>query len=340
MDAEKKGSLLIPQTKDLINNIFEQIEKINDDNDPYFIIISLWIDNLSYFIHEHTPFVMSSIIIDMQFSIARKFIMTDQYKFYLTQLQQSTFTNKQLFYIRTCSFSISTYLFCKTQQFPFTADEILGHLADDYLEIIQLHSFDVESWSKELLSCIAQLINFISVCCWFGGDREKCLKILLPTKDLSQEHTQSLVRILGYKPFHQQIQVQRSNDETILISVILTFLLAVLQTYDLVCFTRSQTNLLDILLPLAETSGFNQISLFAYLILGELLSDEHLKELKITNNLSGYFFYVLERAWHHPCQKFRRTSVPQLLRSNSKIYIHEFHITKFLFNRSFKSSKK
>ncbi|CAF1142806.1 unnamed protein product [Rotaria sordida] len=51
---------------------------------------------------------MSSIITDVNYSIACKFIMADQYKFYLTQLQrsqisQAIFTYKQLFSMKTCS---------------------------------------------------------------------------------------------------------------------------------------------------------------------------------------------------------------------------------------------
>ena len=45
------------KSSNIIDNIFKQIEKINNDNDTYFIIISLWFDNLSYFIHEYTEYI-------------------------------------------------------------------------------------------------------------------------------------------------------------------------------------------------------------------------------------------------------------------------------------------
>ncbi|CAF4105043.1 unnamed protein product, partial [Adineta steineri] len=314
IDSEKKASLLIPQTKELIKDIFEQIEKHDNDNDSYFIIISLWLDNLSYFMYEDTQYLMSTIITDMEYVISSKFVMVDQYKFYLNQLHHSILTYKQLFYLRTCSFFISSYLFCKHQKFPFTGDDILRYLADDYLELIEFHSFTIQSWNKELLSCITHLINFICSCCSWGSDREKCIKILLPSIDISHKYIQSLIRIIGYKPFYEQIQVQRSNDETILIDVILNFLLAISEVCDLVCFMRYETKLLEILLLLVETSKHIRINLYAYGMLGQLLSDEHLKELKITNNISEYFFYMLEHAWNHPEHNFQRTSVPQLLR--------------------------
>src|SRR5690349_19200644 len=54
IDYNKKALLLIPETINIIDNIFEQIEQITDDNDLYFIIISLWFDNISYFVNEYT----------------------------------------------------------------------------------------------------------------------------------------------------------------------------------------------------------------------------------------------------------------------------------------------
>ncbi|UJR26406.1 hypothetical protein I4U23_007738 [Adineta vaga] len=316
MDSEKKVFLLLPQSKDIITCIFEQLEKCNDDDDdPYFVIISLWLNNFSYFMYEDVQYLMSSIVIDLEYSICYKYIMTEQYKIYLTELQQFNFSSKQLFYLQTCSFSVSSYLFCKNQKMPFTGEEILRYFSKEYLDLIQQYSFTVQSWSPKLLSCITQIINFIRACCWWSGDdKEKCIKIILPTKDISHTHIQSLIRILNYKPFHQEIQVQRSNDETILIDSIINFLMAISETYDIVCFMRTETKLIEILLPLAETSKYNRISLCAYEILGELLSDEHIKELKITSNLCEYFFYMLENAWNHPAQNFQRTSVAQLLR--------------------------
>ncbi|CAF1554760.1 unnamed protein product [Rotaria magnacalcarata] len=319
IDSDKKASLLFPESIDLIDGIFAKMQDINDDNDPYFDLISLWLDNLSYFIHEHTQYIMSPIITDIDNSIARKFIMTDQYKFYFNQLQkpdilQSTFTRKQLFYLKTCSLSINAYCFCKNQKFPFTGDEILRYFEKDYLNMVYLNSFSVQSWTKELLSCITRIMSFICACCSWDDDKAKNIEILLPTEQVSHEYIGSLIRIISYKPFHEKLQIQRSNDETILLDVILTFLLASLHTHDTLAFIRFETNLLEILLPLAETVKNNRISSCVYGFLGEILCDEHLNEVKITNNLCDYFFYLLEQAWHHPKQKSQQILVSQLLR--------------------------
>lgn len=319
IDSDKKVSLLFPETTDLITKIFEQVQQINDENHPYFNIISLWLNNLSYFIHEHTQYVISPIITNIDNTIVQNFIMNEQYKSYLQQLEQSNisqkiFTPRLLFYLKTCSLSMNSYCFCKNQNFPFTSDEILRQFTKEYLNIISLHSVNVQSWNKELLACITCITSLIYSCCCWDADKTKNIQILLPTEEITYEYVESLIRIINHKPFHEQIQIQRSNNVTILIETILNFLLAVVHTDNILSFIRFQTNLLEILLPLAETSRNNRISSFAYGLLGEILSDEHLKEVKITDNLCEYFFYLLEQVWNHPKHKSHQVLVPQLLR--------------------------
>lgn len=317
-DADTKASLLIPETTDISEKIFDQIERSDNENDLYFLLVTLWYDNLSYLCQEQTKFIKSLIIIDINRLIATKFVMTDQYKSYLTQLQQSPliYTNKQMFFLKTCSFSLSSFIFCKKQIFPFTGEDMLRFLAKDYLEIIRLHSSNVQSWTKELLCCITHLINFIHTCCWWRGDTETHIKILLPSEDISHHHVQSLVHIISYTPFHQQIEPHRFNDETILIDSIIGFITHILEIENLICFVRHRTRLIEALLPLAETAGNNRINLRAYALLGEVLCDEDLKQLKFTNNVCEYFFHILKLAWNHSGQMYQRVSVQQLLKSN------------------------
>lgn len=315
-DADTKAALLIPSSNDIINSIFSQIETNQDENDLYFLIISLWFDNLSYFIQEYTQFIRSPIIIDMNHSIARKFVLTEQYKSYLTQLQQSqlVFTNKQLFFLKTCSFTLSSFFVCKAQTFPFTGDEILRFIAEIYLKMLCLHGYTVQLWSPELFCCITHLINFIHACCLWRGDREKNLQILLSSDDICHNYVQILVHIISYKSFHRQVESYRCNDTTILVDSILTFIIYILECQDLVYFIRKQTPLVETLLLLAQTPGNSMINVNAYAMLGELLSDDGLKQLKVTDHLCGYFFYVLEHAWNHPAQMYRRATVQKLLR--------------------------
>ncbi len=73
----------------------------------------------------------------------------------------------------------------------------------------------------------------------------------------------------------------------------------------------------DTLLIIAETSVFDKISLCAYGILGEILIDEQLKDLKIVASIEIYFFNMLEQAWRHPSKKCKQISVLYLLRGKS-----------------------
>ena len=92
--------------------------------------------------------------------------MTDQFETFLNQLQSSTptFTMKQLFYTKTCIFSLSGYIRSKPGNFLCDGKQIMEHLAKDYTNIILIHSQTISSWSTELFSCIARLIGLIVAC--------------------------------------------------------------------------------------------------------------------------------------------------------------------------------
>ena len=51
----------------------------------------------------------------------------------------------------------------------------------------------------------------------------------------------------------------------------------------------------DILITIAETSVYDKICLYAYGILGEILTDEQLKDLKIVDSIGRYFFNMLKQ---------------------------------------------
>ncbi|CAF1063494.1 unnamed protein product [Rotaria sordida] len=320
IEVETKALLLISCTVDQINSIFEQINQSNNDNDPFIAIISFWLNNLAFFIHENPQFDTSPIICHINQYIGRNYVMTDQFKFYLTQLQQSNlpqsiFTTKQLFYIKTCSFSLSSYLTAKAQNFLFTAEEILHHVGNKYLQIINIHSHTMELWSKEFLICITYLTGFIGGCCWWGGEKLTHAKILFSTEQISYDLVQGLIRIISYKPIYKEIK----NERLILIDIILKFLLFILQTQNMIYVFRSHILLPDILLTIVENSSCDKLSLCAYAILSEILTDEKLKELKITNNICNFLFNILEQGWHHPLKKYKQMPIIYLLRSFSSL---------------------
>ena len=319
-----KASLLIPETIDQISLIFQQIETSTDDNDPFITIASLLFDNISFSIREYPQLGSLPVVIHINQYFAQNFLKTDQFKSYLTELCQSQvspsiFTAKQLFYIKTCSFSINAYFYTKPQNFSFSAHQIIQHLGNDYVQMMQAHSLTVELWSENMIGCVTHLIGFICACCWWNRKGEELMKILFPTEQMLCEYVQALIRIIAYDPFHKQIKTERSNDETILLDVTLLFLLNIVETQNINWFMHSMNKLPHILLKVAEASMYHRICLIVYNLLGEILTDEKLKELKFTDSLSEFFFNILEQAWLHPAKKYKQIPIPHLLRGKSFI---------------------
>ena len=176
-----KVSLLAPDSTHQINNIFQKIEEINDENDLFITFTSLWVDNLSYFVHEYPPLGHSAIIIHMNHYLAGHFVMSEQFKSYLIQLQQpqlssSVFTAKQLFYMKTCPLSLNAYFYANPQTFDYTPDQIIQNIGNEYLKIIEIQSSTVDSWSKELLTCMTHLIGFMRAFLWWEGEKGTKIK--------------------------------------------------------------------------------------------------------------------------------------------------------------------
>ncbi len=319
IEVDTKASLLFSITVDQINSIFQQIEQSNDDNNPFITIVSMWFDNNSFFLHEYPHCSIPTVIDHMNYYIARYYMMSKQFKFYLSQLRQSplaqsVFTAKLLFYIRTSTFSIFSYFAAKGLNLPYTAKELLYLIDDNYLQIIHVHSRFVSSWSKELLACIAPVVSLVVACYHLVDEKNRTvIKTLFPTEQVLCDHIQELIHIIGYKPFHTQIKAMRSNDETILIDLILMILRIIIRTQNINWFFRSDTTIQHVLSTVAETSFYDEICLCAYTILGTVLTDEQLKELKIADSMTGFFFNMLEQAWHHPSKEYKHKSISSLL---------------------------
>ena len=123
------------------------------------------------FIHKNPQFDISPGICHINQHFGHYYLMIDRLESYLTELQQSKvspsiFTTKRLFYMKTCSFSLSSYLIQKVQNFPFTAEEMLCHVGNKYINIINLHCYTMGSWSTELTSCVSCLTSFVFGCFW------------------------------------------------------------------------------------------------------------------------------------------------------------------------------
>jgi hypothetical protein len=324
MEGDTKAKLLFSATIDQIDNIFKQIEKSNDDNDPFIIIASLWFDNHSYFTHDNPHYNILPITDHINQYIVCNYVINERFKVYLTQLrqlhlEQGIFSAKMLFYMKTCLFSISSYVGMTVGSFPCTADEMLRHTGEHYLHIVHVHSPAVASWSKELLTCMTHLISSTATICWWDGLKRTQMKVLFPTEQILCDHIQDLIDIIAYQPFQQQIKVVRSNDETILMHGTLLLLLTIVQRLDINWFFRSNTKIQQTLLTIAEISLFDEVCLCAYGVLGEVVTDEQLKDLKIVQTISGFFFNMLEHAWHHPSKQYKHISIEHLLRGKCTV---------------------
>jgi hypothetical protein len=97
----------------------------------------------------------------------------------------------------------------------------------------------------------------------------------------------------------------------------LLLLINIIETLNINWFFRSMIQLSDTLLIVAETSLFDKICLYAYGILGEILTDEQLKDLKIVDSIERYFYNMLEQGWHHPSKKYKQIPIFYLLRGKS-----------------------
>ncbi|CAF3882921.1 unnamed protein product, partial [Rotaria sordida] len=314
-----KVSLLMPNTIDQINSIFKQIEQTIDDNDPLITFVSPWFDNLSFFIHEYPQLGHSPIIIQMNKYVADHFIISEQFNYYLSQLRQSQlsssiFTTKQLFYMKTCSFSLNVYFYSNPPSFDYTPGQVLQNIGDEYLQIIQIQSYTIKLWSTELLTCMTHLIGFIRAFLWWNGETGTKLKILLPTEKILLEYIQAMIYIIDYKADCAYIMPQWINDETILMDSVLLFLINIIQTQNINWFFHPMNQLSDTLLKLGELPVYYQIHLCAYGILSEILTDEHLKELKFPDNIRDFFFQMLEHAWHNPLKRYKQIPITYFLR--------------------------
>lgn len=321
-----KGSLFIPETIDQVNSILEYIEQSIDHNDPFIHITSLWFDNLSFLLQEYPQFSCSSIITHINQYFICNFIMTKQFKFYLNQFQQSqlpssVFTMKQLFYMKTCPFSSNIYIHTSPTNFPFTPNEIFQQLGNDCLQIIHIHSYTMDSWSKELLACITHIIGLICACFSLGKKGKELMKILFSPEQSLYDYINGLIRIIDYEPFHQEIKIDRSNNETILIDTILFILQNIVRARYVNWFFRSITQLQNILLKVAESATYYRIGLCIYSIFGEILTDEKLKGIKLTNTMGQRFFHMLENAYHNPLKKYKQIPLSHFLKGKTSLII-------------------
>ncbi|UJR22655.1 hypothetical protein I4U23_025694 [Adineta vaga] len=329
IDADAKATLLFSVSIDEINSIFKQINNSDNENDTFIAIAALWFDNHAYFIQDNPLSNPLPITHHLNQYILHNYIVSKQYQNYLKQISQvdllqSIFTAKMLFYVKTCSFSVFSFIGVGAHKFPYTAVDLISQIKQEFLQIVHIHSKTVAFWSKELLSCMTQLISFAVGLCWWDGENYADLKIICATEEIVCDYIQDLIRIIDHKPFHKLIKPVRFNDETSLIDAILTMLMFIVKTQDINWFFRSNVSIQNTLLILAETSPFEETSLSVYGILGKALTEEQISDLKVCDAIGGFFFNMLEKAWRHTLKKYKQVSIEHLLQGFLALSKHDF----------------
>ena len=314
IELDTKVVLLLPASVELVDEIFQRIEQRTNDNDPYISLVALWLDNISFLLHEYPQLNKLPMIIHINEYIAEHFLMRDLFRMYLVQASLNLFTIKQLFYIKSCSFSLNAYFYTNPQHFPYTTDQILAQIGTDFLRLVQQLSPTVESWSGECLAAITHLIGFVRAFIWWEGEKSTKIEALFRTEQSLCDFIRAMVRIIAHQPFHQHLMSQWFNDETILMDAVLLFLMNFLQSQNINWFFRSIKELPDLLLGLTELQVYYRIYLCAYGILSEILTDDNLKELKITDSIRVFFFHMLEEAWRNPTKKYKQIPIIYFLR--------------------------
>ena len=313
---EVKIALLMPRTTDQFSQLFEQIERSTDDNDPLITVSNLWLGNLAYLLHEYPRLVHLPLIIQINEYLGHHCILNESFKTYLIDMQQSfdTFTEKQIFYLRTVPLFLNAYFYSNPSSSSYTPEVVLQYVGEDYLQMIQIQSTRIESWTKDLLSCITHLIGFFRSFLWWDGENGIKLKLLFAKEKVVCDYTQALVRLVAHQPFYQSLSKQWYNDETILMDSILLFLMNIVQTQNISWYFRSIAQLPNILSNLAEIDAYFRIYLCAYGILSEVLTDENLKELKFTGGMRTFLFNMLEEAWRSPEKRYKQIPIIYFLR--------------------------
>ena len=320
IDLPTKVALIVPQTIEQIDRIFELVDQCVDDNDPLLSMISLWLENHAHFLHDNPSYDQSPVIHHISQFIATHYVMSEQYKVYLSQLRQSpvgesVLSGRMVFYVRTCSFYVYSNLGVQFHRYPFSAEEMLRRLFADYLEIIHVHSYTTSSWSQELLGCIGHLVGLVSTACWWDGQAAPRMSIIFSTEATTCQHVKDLVRTIAHEPFYRQTTVARSNYETILMEAMTMSLIMIAKYQQIGWFFRAEPGVLDTIVKVAAGTQNDEVGLCCYAALGEVLSDDEMRSLKIADSISEFFFTMLEEAWLHKSKKYKQIPIAYLLKS-------------------------
>lgn len=338
LHLDSKAALIFSPSIDQMNQTFDLVDQAEHDNDPFIGLVNLLFDNFAYFLHDNPLYEKLPLIEHLNQCIISRYLMTDRYKLYLHQLRQehplpSIFTARFLFYIKTCSFYSYANLASKASRLSYTAEDMVRFLAEDYLTIVHTQSLNVNTWSPELIGSMAQLVGLMCGLFWWDGQKRTQMSLIFVHEKVTCRHIEDLVRIIAQKTFYQQTQTLRWNDETILMDSLLLALFLIVQTQNINWFFRANSYLQETIIDVASAALNDEIGLCGFAVLGEVLSDDQLKDLKISDNICNFFFTMLAEAWSDQSKKYKQMPIGYLLKGKSSFSVlnscHNYHLPRF-----------
>ncbi|CAF1287187.1 unnamed protein product [Didymodactylos carnosus] len=296
----------------VFNNIFLHMDNFNENN-LYLNNISLWLDTLAYFEHEHSSFtIVQQYFISLN-RIISEFVMSGTYKNYLIKLTKTNVDNeispKQLFYISSCSLSMGVHLYSQFDMEVVFNEKQFNLLIPSYREFIIESVKNIHQWSHNYLSCVTNILVLSTF-----SNCHSCTSNLIQFFQHDCAYFQALIDILHYEPIRENIVSSWSNMETILIDTIISFLMICIHGLngDIICLLR-KLSLPDICLPLIEAK-FDRICITTYGILAEILTDDDLTKLVFGEHVCDVIFIFLQSAYQNSKQTYKGVPITMILK--------------------------
>ena len=308
-ELEIKRVLLLPESENILEGIFQQIERRADENDRFLSMIIQWIEGLAYLAHEHLEITGNRIVIYLNEHLFSDIFMREFFQDYLVHLRDSSrlITIKEQFYMKTSLFSLSEYFSSKPDNYLYNGQQILEYFHEDYINLILIHSLTVSSWTAELLECITHLIGVISACFWWMGIDRRHLETLINPNQRFYNYLHSLIDIFN----GLSIDEPRHG---ILVENLVELIRYFLHFHEIKFYIRQHKMFVERLTNCHPTRN-DRLLFHIYRLQSELFEEKELKQLHIAKNINEIFFDYLEKASVNPSKIYRKISMEELLKS-------------------------
>ena len=291
-----KQTLLLPVDNEYIDQIFEQINRHDKDTDRFLSIVNIWFYNLALLIHEHNQLRTNSLINYLTQRIISEIIMNEQFSDYINELKISSpsISFKEQFYIKISLFILTEYVSSKPDNYLYNGQQILEYIADDYTNLLLLHSQSRSSWTDELFGCLTHLISLVNVCHqWIGFD-DRSLQLFTPSNRTIFVYLDALISIFNQQIVLEHIRIYYENDQTILTINLLELFKYIIQFPNMKQFFRLKKTFADKLRLLSQTKN-NQIILLSYYLQYKILSENDFQNLNSTETYFRITFQILQQ---------------------------------------------